>query len=609
MEYTVRIHKNGSVIERKVLPGVNLLDFLRDNSFDVASPCGGRGTCGKCRVKVTGLMEEPSQKEKHVIGNSALSKGYRLACYNNINSDIDLYMDEKDDEAKIATDARERNIRLNPIVKKKFVTLKTPAIDDQISDIDRIAKNMDGATVAESIDLLRELPDAMRLSDYKVTLGCFDDRVVFVEEGDTTQILYGVAVDVGTTTIAAYLIDISTGIKLDVYSALNPQRKFGADVLSRIDYTLRSDGLLSEMNDSVVNCINNAIEFFCARNNIEYSNIYAVVLVGNTTMMHFLMKLSAKNIATAPFIPVTTRLHKFRAKELGIKINHHGYAVIFPCVSAYIGADTIAAVLSSGMYENENISLLIDIGTNGEIVLGNNEWLYSCSTAAGPAFEGANIRNGVGGVKGSIDRVSLNPELHFTTIGNAEAIGICGSGIVDAVAAMLEAGVIDETGRIVSYDDDEYDALSDELKNRIVDIDGMSAFLLVKSEKCAADIDIAITQKDVRELQNAKAAIAAGIKVLVKHAGIEMKDIGRVYLAGGFGSYINIDSALKIGLLPEELRGRIESIGNAAGAGAIEGLISVDLLGKTEEIKNNMKYIELSAQPDFVDEYVECMMF
>jgi uncharacterized 2Fe-2S/4Fe-4S cluster protein (DUF4445 family) len=323
-------------------------------------------------------------------------------------------------------------------------------------------------------------------------------------------------------------------------------------------------------------------------------------------MTHFLMGLDAVNIAVSPFIPVTTRLHIVKATRLGIVTNPCGIAVILPCVAGYIGADTVAAVLSSGLYESDRISLLLDIGTNGEIVLGCKDWMYSCSTAAGPAFEGANIKNGVGGIKGAIDKVFLDDGFGYTTIQDTAPVGVCGSGLVDAIAGMYKTGVIDETGRIA--DDDEALKLSGHLSERIVEIDGMRAFLLAAANETAIDSDISITQKDVRELQNAKAAIAAGVRVLVKRAGIELDDIERIYLAGGFGSYIDIDATLTIGLLPLELEGRIEAIGNAAGQGAVEALLSVEMLAETKNIRDRINYIELSSSADFTEIYIDSMI-
>jgi len=444
------------------------------------------------------------------------------------------------------------------------------------------------------------IPEIIRQNDYNVSLIKMGNQLLGVEVGDTSETLYGVAIDVGTTTIAAYLIDLSNGEKLCVHSSLNPQRKFGADVISRIKFTIDTEAGLVEMNSLIINEINNCIEVMCKESNISRTSIYAITFVGNTTMMHFLLKVSAKNIAAAPFIPAITSMLNANAKELNIDINPFGIACFLPAVSAYIGADTVGAVLSTGMYQQEEISLLIDIGTNGEIVLGNKDNLYACSSAAGPAFEGANIRNGIGSVKGAINSITLQSGINFTTIGTVSPIGICGTGIVDGVAQMLDIGIIDETGRL----EEKWEPAVNEqsgIAHNISVIDGIKALIISG--------DIAITQKDIRELQNAKAAIAAGINVLVKQLGIGLEDIKNVYLAGGFGTYININSALKIGLIPSELKGKIQTVGNAAGQGAIEVLLSQDSLAQANFISKKINYIELSASKDFNDFYIDCMMF
>ncbi|NJD03948.1 MAG: DUF4445 domain-containing protein [Ruminiclostridium sp.] len=607
MEHTVRIRKNDSTVELRAESGTRLLEFLQKNSVRVSSPCGGNGTCGKCRVRVDGIKSQPSEKEKSLLGNDALENGIRLACYNKIQGNLDIYADERVEKAVIVTEGIKRDIRLGPVIRKEYAELPVPELNDQDPDLERILKKAGGNIGQISMKMLAMLPDVLRSSDFKVTFVYNDDSIIAVEAGNTVAVLYGIAVDIGTTTIAAYLYDLNTGRHIDTFSAMNPQRKFGADVLSRIDYTINSETGLKSMHNEIINCVNGIIRDFTTRNNIGSRDIYAVTFAGNTTMMHFLMKLNARNIAVAPFIPVTTNLHNINAAEIGININNDGRAIVIPGVTGYIGADTVAAALSSGMYEDEKTSLLIDIGTNGEIVLGNKEWLFSCSTAAGPAFEGANIRNGMGGVTGAISVVKLVPELKITTIGNARPIGICGSGIVDSIAGMLAAGLIDETGRLA--DEDEAEKLEESLRNRLVDEDGKRAFLLVSAAESGNDSDIAITQKDVRELQNAKAAIAAGIRTLVKYAGISFDKIDNVYLAGGFGSFMDIESAIGIGLLPSELRGRIKSIGNAAGSGAVEALLSNEMLKMTERIKARIRHVELSGSPEFTEEYIECMMF
>ncbi len=326
-------------------------------------------------------------------------------------------------------------------------------------------------------------------------------------------------------------------------------------------------------------------------------------------MLHFLLGLETESIAVSPFIPVTTRLNIFKSGLSGMSVdmNKNGAGVTFPGVSAYIGGDTVAAVLSSGMYGREGTALLIDIGTNGEIVLGDKNGMFACSTAAGPAFEGANIKNGVGGVRGAIDTVGPGPAFKYTTIGNASPVGICGSGLIDAVARLIDAGIIDETGRLA--DEEEAAGFGRNIEKRLAVIDGTRTFILVPEGENGASGQIVITQKDIRELQNAKAAIAAGIETLIEVSGKTGGSVAKVYLAGGFGSNIKVESALKTGLLPRWAEGRIEAVGNAAGAGAAEGLLSADMLDLAGNIGKSIRYVELSARADFAEKYVDNMFF
>jgi uncharacterized 2Fe-2S/4Fe-4S cluster protein (DUF4445 family) len=607
MEHTVRMHTDKGITVKKAENGTNLLRFLIDNGAEINAICGGNGKCGKCRVVAEGLAGKPSEREERLLGEKAVKLGYRLACYNSITSDLDIYLDKAHEGARIAVEGKGRRVSLKPSVSKRFISMDRPDLQNQKSDAERIYGASGAMKKINSIDIIRTLPDTVRRGDYQVTLVFIDNELAAVEPGDTSFSSYGIAVDIGTTTIAAYLYDLVSGQRLRVGSVLNPQKKYGADVLSRIDYTLTGPDNLKKMNEVIIECINELIEQIASDSGINKEFIYTCVFVGNTTMTHFLMGANAGNIAVSPFIPVTTGFHRLKAKELGIRVNYGGIAYVFPGVSGYVGADTVAAVLSSGMHLRDEISLLIDIGTNGEIVLGNREWMYACSTAAGPAFEGTNIRNGMGGVKGAIDRVAFDGSLRYSVIGGGKPVGICGSGIVDAVALMLEEGIIDETGRIAG--EEERQNLVRELSDRIVEIDGMKAFLLASGNECAGDMDIAVSQKDVREIQNAKAAIAAGVATLVKHAGIRVEEVGKVYLAGGFGSYISIDSALTIGLLPRRLKGRIKSIGNAAGSGACAGLVSSRMFREAERIKSMIEYIELSSSPDFTEEYINSMIF
>ncbi|NTV89387.1 MAG: DUF4445 domain-containing protein [Clostridiales bacterium] len=607
MSCTVRFHNQGKSEEHEVLEGSNLYAVMKNLKLPVNAQCGGNGTCGKCLV--------------HLGSKSGEDFTEVLACHTTVYNGMEVYLPKLSQNMKIASKGKRRELELDPIVRKICLQLEKPSLENQLSDLERLEKAYCTA-FEESLppDLLQKLPGILKKESYKITVVTVCGKAIAVESGDTTRSVYGVAFDIGTTSVVGYLIDLKTGVEEEVSFMANPQRIFGADVISRISHTLNDAGKLSEMNRSIIEGINCIIETLAVNNGIRLDDIYAATFAGNTTMMHFLMNIPADGIASAPFIPVSTKLHTLRASSLGICINPTGMAVMLPSVSGYIGADTVAAVLSTGMYQDEKISLLVDIGTNGEIVLGSSKGLYSCSAAAGPAFEGARIRNGVSSVSGAIDKVSILPGFSYTTIGGAAPVGICGSGIVDVTAGLLAAGILDENGTfdpdfVNPYKPDDNNTPADSaasysgLQARLTLINGQNAFLLATREESSTGDEIVITQRDVRELQNAKAAIAAGIRVLSKKSGIPLEAVEKVYLAGGFGSYMDIGNSLRIGLLPVELEGRIEAVGNAAGIGAIESLLSMEMLKKTLSIKQMVEYIELSSCKDFMDEYVDSMSF
>ena len=609
--FKVMVKKDGCSKVYSTVKDKNLLKLLRENGFYIDSPCNGNGTCGKCRVKLSSKNSSSAEAEEiKLLGREAVESGYRLACRYKIQSDIEISIDYSELPARIATESVQRDIVFDPLVTKVYKTLKKPSLDNSLSDFERIIQDGYNEPLfqIQDLELLRSLPHVIRQEGFEATLVIDSSDIIAVESGNTTNTLYGVAVDIGTTTIAAYLMDLTTGKKVCVTSLLNPQKAFGADVISRIGYAMENQHGLEQLNDLLMESLNVCITLLCKQANIIPMDVYTMTFAGNTTMLHLLLKVNPSNIAIAPFVPVFTSTVITKAGELGLDINPHGTAYILPCVSAYVGADTVGAVLTAGMHQQASASLLIDIGTNGEIVLGGKNGMYACSAAAGPAFEGANIKNGMGSVNGAINSVSLKQGITFTTIGNTKPLGLCGTGVVDLLAELLGVGIVDETGRIDTAwkpDSSEQEPLYD----RIVSVDGVNSFVLCNATETLSGTQIILTQRDIREIQNAKAAIAAGIRVLVKSAGIRFEDIENVYLAGGFGSYINIKSALKIGLIPGELEGRIISIGNAAAQGAIDVLTSKSLLPVAQEISKFINYIVLSNSKDFNDYYVDCMTF
>ncbi len=606
MTYKVEIRRKDGILSVAAQEDDNLLQILRNNGISLDTPCGGKGTCGKCSVRVRGISGDPSVNERRLLGSSRLDMGYRLACSYTITSDIVVYTDDDINEAAIIIAGVHRDISIEPLTGKKYIELVPPDIENQTPDMERLLAASDLETGCDILSLLRQLPTLLRASDYKVTVVEADGKLISIEPGNTTDSLYGAAFDIGTTTVAAYLYDLRDGALKAVGSMLNPQRKYGADIISRINHTKQSNENLIEMKELITVCINELLKKLANNAGISSEDIYQALFSGNTTMLHFLNGLDASALAVSPFVPVTCRGLQLSAAESGIAINSNGLVTDIPCVSAYIGADTVAAVLSSGMYEREGVSLLVDIGTNGEIVLGGSEWLMACSTAAGPAFEGAGIRCGMGGVTGAIDSFATGPDFKYTVIGNSAPRGICGSGIIDAIAVLLDEEIIDETGRLAG---DDEDSLPSGVVKRLVNIDSMKAFIVAADNDSIAGGPIVVTQKDIREIQNAKAAIAAGIDTLLHSAGVGYDRINKVYLAGGFGSSIHISSAARIGLLPGSLADRVEAIGNASGSGASECLLSRSMLKATEAIAKKIRYVELSASAYFTEKYVDNMLF
>jgi uncharacterized 2Fe-2S/4Fe-4S cluster protein (DUF4445 family) len=607
MTYRVEIRKRDGILTAAAREGENLLHVLRKSGISVDTPCGGKGTCGKCGVRVSGIAGRPSANETALLSRAQLDKGYRLACGCAITADTVVYMDDSENEAAIITAGIRRDIGICPLVKKRYIELIPPGLEDQTPDMERLLAASGMTAGSDMLPLLRRLPSVLRASDYKVTVVEAGGKLISAEPGDTTNCLYGAAFDIGTTTVAAYLYDLRNGELRAVGSMLNPQRKYGADIISRINHARQSDECLLEMRELITSCINELLQKLAGDAGISCDDIYHTVFSGNTTMLHFLNGLDASALAVSPFIPVTCGLLHLAARECGIAVNSRGLVTHIPCVSAYIGADTVAAVLSSGMYEQDGVSLLIDIGTNGEIVLGGSGWLMACSTAAGPAFEGAGLRWGMGGVTGAISSFAAGPDYGYTVIGNKAPRGICGSGIIDAVAVLLDEGIIDETGRLAGNSDEE--GLPAEARRHLVNIGDMRSFVIAEEDESGTGEPVVITQKDIREIQNAKAAIAAGIDTLLHISGIGYDQVNKVFLAGGFGSSIRISSAARIGLLPQCLTGRVETIGNASGSGAAECLLSDSMLKTSESIAKRIEYIELSASAYFTEKYVDNMMF
>lgn len=609
-KYTVTIFLDGH--EKKVTcePGSTLMDVFHHNNIYIEAPCGGKGICGKCKVRVLeGKVSDITALESKYLSQKEKQDGYRLACMTKILGDVQVAIKGQLEGAQIVSTGLDYSVDISPGITKKYVQLDVPTVDDQRDDLKRLAQTIGIENPYIHISILRKLPQILRDSEFKVTVAYDGSRILDVEMGDNSRKAYGVAIDIGTTTVVCYLMDLTTGQQVDILSGLNAQRPYGGDVISRIQHAMEGSDGLNRLREAIVNQISDLINELARKNDISIDHIYNITIAGNTIMGHLLLGIDPKHIAAAPFTPGTTQAEVYDAHDLGLKLGTASRIFLLPHISGYVGADVVAGILASGMDKSKDLSLIIDIGTNGEIVLGNRDKIVCCSTAAGPAFEGANIRHGMGGVSGAINNIMLdNGDLKYTTIDNKPPLGICGSGIVDALAVLLDAGIVDETGRLLDRDEIQSD-MGQKLADRLTEMDDLPAFIIADSKSSGTGEPIVITQKDIREIQLAKAAIAAGIKVLINKMGKGIEEIANLYLAGGFGSYIDKRNACRIGLIPAELQHRIIAIGNSAGTGAMLSLLSLEQYKRTSIIKEMAEYVELSSTIEFQNEYVDSMYF
>lgn len=574
--------------------------YLAGLNYDF--PCGGNGRCGKCRIQVSGGISEPTAQEQHLLSETELTEGVRLACHTRILKDTEVVLMEGVKKSNILTKSVTRALELVPAVSKRYVELPLPNLEDQRSDWRRLQDGLADA-FEECQDLwiglpvLKELSATLRASDFKVTVLIQGREVCGVEKHDTSSRLLGMAFDIGTTTIVGYLMDLHTGRELCHVSALNPQTKYGGDVISRTAYSNQKNGL-KELHLAVIETLNRLIETAASRVEAGPDAIYALSFAGNTCMHHLFLGLSPRHIALVPYVPVVSEALVLDPVSLDLVINPAGRAFVLPNVAGYVGGDTVAVVLATEMDRSDSMKLAIDIGTNGEMVLGTRHRLVACSTAAGPAFEGAQISSGMRGADGAIDHIRFGETMAFSVIGDTKPKGICGSGLIDLVAGLLELGIITKPGRIQSADRVDNPKAAPFL-DRLVTFEDAPAFLLVTADDSTHGRPIYLTQGDVRSLQAAKGAIAAGVRILCEKQGIALEDIQEVVLAGAFGNYMDPHNACVIGLIPKELDGRITMVGNAAGAGAKMALLSKNEFRRASDISKVVEYIELGAHKAF----------
>ncbi|MSW74636.1 MAG: DUF4445 domain-containing protein [Actinobacteria bacterium] len=589
--------------------GVSAFDAASWNGVAIDSTCGGYGTCKKCRVKISSGDVEASKLDYRAFTESEIKEGWRLACLIRTSKDISIDVPPMTTRPKAATVGVGRQVILRPAVQKRYVELEDPTLHDQRTDVVRLLDAIDDIEATVSLDAMRSIGKVLRASYFKVTAVFVDQELIDVEPGDTTEIRYGIAYDLGTTTVVATLLDLNSGTPVAVKSMLNKQQPFGADVITRISATMMDVTALDRLRGLAQQTLGELTAEVCEEAGINPLHVYEVALAGNATMTQLLLGIDPEPLGVAPFIMASASYPDVQASELGLAIHPRAKAVIMPSLGAYVGGDIVAGALASGMDRDKRLRLFIDVGTNCEIILGDGEKILATAAPAGPAFEAASIKCGVRAASGAIETIKIvDGDLVIGTIDDTKAIGICGSGLVDACACLVQLGLLDHSGRFVS--EEKAKEISPLLANRLVEREGERVFVLTWSREVGDLSDcVFLTQRDVRELQFAKAAIATGWALLLEEFGVAESEIQQVLLAGSFGSYLSPASAVKIGLVPKLPVMRIVSAGNVAGEGAKMVLLSAQERNGANALLDEIDYIELSDRSDFNDRFVERLSF
>lgn len=604
-----------------------IYDLLLKLNLPIRSICGGLGTCGKCKVliqKGSEYLNQITNAEKKFLSNEDLESGYRLACQTKINDKyIDMLQELKPpqfriflpsellfEDFNILTFGIRKETILNPAIKKLFLDIKKPTLDEPIPDFERVIAEIiakDNTIKEDQIEidfnLINKLPNILRENNHKITLTLWNDNeIIECEPSDTTENNYGIAFDIGTTTIVGYLINLDNGKVYSLASKLNSQTAYGEDVITRLSFIKNDENGLQKLNLAVLNDLNNIISKVCEKSKIKSSQIYEATIVGNSVMHHIFLNLDPINIGLSPYIPVIQKGMNIKARTLNLKISKNGYVYTVPIIAGFVGADTVGVILSSNINSQKDLTLAIDIGTNGEIILGNRKFLATGSCAAGSALEGAHISDGMRAAAGAIDTIKIDPQnfdVSYSTIKNKKPIGICGSGLVDAIAEMLRSKILTRSGNFNKEFIDQ---------ERILKRNNNIEFIIAKREETSLGKEIKISQNDIRQIQMAKAAFYSGTRLILKHLDTKL-EIKRVFLAGAFGNYINKYNAKFIGMIPDISDENIFQIGNAAGTGAQLVLLNKELREKVKKLIKKIQYIEIATKKEFQKEYTDAMYF
>ena len=611
---TVRVTFEPGGKSAEVRRGATLLDAARAAGVLVASICGGDGICGRCRVQI--LAGTVDAEPTALLTREEIRAGIVLACQTRVTEDIEVVVppEARGDGAQILVDEDAERFRAltptlggaqdyphAPIVSKLCVELPPPTLQDYLGCQERlyreIRRRVDAPRMQMGLKVLQSLPKQHRDGEWRITatLGNRGEtiEVIQIEEGDRTDASYGIVVDVGTSTIVAHLVDLISSGTLDAEACYNSQIPYGAEVTRRIIHAEREGA--GPLREAVVGDINRLINTLVSRSSVELHDVIACFASGNTTMLHFLLGLDTAHIRKSPYVPTTTSPPPVRAAEVGIRINPRGLLYSMPAIGGWVGGDITAGILATGLHQTDRLTMLIDVGTNGEIVLGNREWMLACATSAGPAFEGTGVKSGMRASHGAIERVAFGDDesIEIRTIGNEPPCGICGSGLIDAVAGLFESGVVDRSGRLLP-----------DCSSRIREVSGQREFVLVAAGESEAKGDIVITQADIENLLRAKAAIYAGAKILLGTTEHTFSDIDQLLIAGGFGNYLDRGKAIFIGMIPDIPLERIRFVGNTSLIGAKMALLSTDAFRRSHKIARSATYYDLITYPDYYEEFM-----
>ncbi|MBW2443694.1 MAG: DUF4445 domain-containing protein [Deltaproteobacteria bacterium] len=591
----------------------------------VNASCGGEGVCGKCRVLIEGGTVEGGISEK--LSRQDQESGYRLACRSIVKSDlvVRIPVESAIDSGVLKLQAaprrtahirdmnfeelKEKGLFVAP-VEKKYVELPAPTAQDNLPDITRLISHLqlehDEHRLEVTLAMIRKLPQVIREDDFRVTATLVrpvrdvgKTRIINVQPGDTTRQSYAIAMDIGTTTIYGQVIDLISGEVLAEHGEFNGQISYGEDVISRIVYAEKPGGLV-KLSEVVIKTVNKILAKIIKRSGVDPENISTITLAGNTTMTQLMLAVDPRHIRRAPYVPAATLFPPIKAADLGMDLGEHVAALVYPAVSSYVGGDIVAGVMGSGIYRTDELTLYLDVGTNAEIVIGNKDWLACAACSAGPAFEGGGLKFGMRAAKGAIEDFSIDPvtlEPMLITIGNVRPKGICGSGLIIMVATMFEMGIINNLGKF----DRDLDT------PRIREDNGVYEYVLAWKDDTQIDRDVTLTEIDIENLIRAKGAIYSGCMTLLTEVGMSIEDIEKIILAGGFGSYVDLEKAMTIGLLPEMDTAKITFIGNGSLMGAKMSSLTNRIRRDVVEVTKKMTNFELSDTPSYMDNYVAAL--